>query len=337
VPINEALLERYRRFEDRDKRITEEFLQPTLGPAGTIAVLSRPIGPGLPVGLVMCPSFGTEQTNLSRGEVVAARMLAAAGFSVIRYNGIGYGDSRAGTEDFRLSSCLAQAVDAARLLAEIGGVERLGMIGSKFGGMVAALAADREGLPLLVLWEPVVSGRQYMREFLRSQLMHQVVADERADSQVNGPSMEAEAGRAPRDIRGELEAGGTSNIRGFVLSREAYEEISRADLVQDLRAFRGASLVVSVTARDRVTPTVAKLAARLRELGSDCEDRLLQDPAGGQFGQRNALILGGVKMIDLQGAVATTLAQVTTRWLQERTGGPPAGSGSDRTLGGGAP
>ena len=42
-----------------------------------------------------CPSFAMEQIHLGRMEVVMARVLAAAGFPVLRYHGQGYGDSQA--------------------------------------------------------------------------------------------------------------------------------------------------------------------------------------------------------------------------------------------------
>src|SRR5205807_1730181 len=111
---------------------------------------------------------GLEQMHLSRLDVVVARALAAAGFPVLRFHGQGYGDSEGTDEHIGLASHLADATDAIRLLSGQPGVERVGVLGARFGGTVAALAAEREGLGLMGLWEPMERGSQCLRDFLRA-------------------------------------------------------------------------------------------------------------------------------------------------------------------------
>src|SRR5262249_34932224 len=154
-----ALLASHRQYEDKRTGITEEFLQPTLQGVRTVAVLSRPLGPARPVGWVICHSLALEQVHLARMEVVVARTLAAAGFPVLRYHTRGYGDSDGG-EGVGLGTHLADATEAVELMRRVGGVERIGMLGARFGGTVAALVADRLDLDLLGLWEPVTRGQQ---------------------------------------------------------------------------------------------------------------------------------------------------------------------------------
>src|SRR5439155_562777 len=144
----------------------------------TVAVLSRPLGQSSSVGWVVCHSFGMEQIHLGRLDVLAARALAAAGFPVLRFHGQGYGDSEKGADAIGLSSHLAENADAVRLLQEQEGVERVGVLGARFGGMVAALVADRLDLPLMALWDPSVRGNLYIRDLLRRELLSKMAAGE---------------------------------------------------------------------------------------------------------------------------------------------------------------
>jgi len=314
MPIDEATLERFRRYTDPALGISEEFLQPTLGSTSTVAVLSRPLHSAMPLGLVMCPSLGTEQTNLSQLQVATARALSAAGFPVLRFHGRGYGDSRASMSEFSVTSAVAEAADAVRLMSDQDGVERTGIMGTKFGGMVAAMAADRTDISMMVLWEPVTNGAQWMRDFVRSQLLHEIV------------QTGAQRGSGTQRIRDEIEEQGWASIRGFVLSREAYQEVMAVDLLTEICSFSGAALVVSVSARGRATPGVTKLTARLRELGAACTEELVQDNAAGQLGQRAALVLPGVKMIDVLGNVAEQVTGITISWALRELSLPGGGT-----------
>src|SRR5947209_603016 len=81
------------------------------------------------------------------------------------------------------------------------------------GGTVAALVADAQDLPYLALWDPVVAGAQYMRDFLRSQLLHRMVQD----------AAQAGLGQTPDESRGSAQGSGVRDPRGQL------ETVGRAD------------------------------------------------------------------------------------------------------------
>ncbi len=327
MPIDEESLTQSRSYENHELGLREEFLQPALGSGRTVAVLAHPTGPAKSVGFVLCHSFAAEQLHLSHVEAVVARRVAAAGFPVLRYHGQGYGDSEAPIEDIRLSSHLADALDAVKLMSELPGIERVGIMGPRFGGLVAGLTADREGLDLLVTWQPVVSGQQYMRDYVRQQLVHSVVlqAGDRA------------SGTGSADLRTRLREQGWLDVKGFPLSREAFEEIGGVDLLRDLRSFAGHSLLVSIGRGERADPAIDKLAARLEELGGDCARAAVRDASGGQFGQHHHQNRPGGIKVDRQLELGDALAEVTVRWIEQTAGGlaasaPDRGPGSERTV-----
>src|SRR5438094_23039 len=65
------------------------------------------------------------------------------------------------------------------------GVEEVGMMGGRFGGAVAALVAGRLGLPYLAMWDPVVRGKQYLRDLLRSEILSGIIENGEQDGGVH--------------------------------------------------------------------------------------------------------------------------------------------------------
>jgi pimeloyl-ACP methyl ester carboxylesterase len=327
MPIDEALLAAHRSFSDPQAGIREEFLQPVLGGRRTVAVLTQPIGTARPLGWVICHSFGREQLVLQELDTLMARSLAAVGFPVVRYHGLGYGDSEGRVEDVCLTSHVGDASDAVGLLLDRTGVEAAGVAGARFGGMVAALVADRMALPLLAMWDPVVSGGQFMRTFVRTKLFFEAVAgaetgpaspglDFRA-SPGPGPSEpgEPDSERSPVELLNEK---GWVDVQGFRLSRRAYEEVSAVDLRRELSRFRGACLIASLSKSGEMRPDIAKLVAHLTSLGADCKVEPVQHRLVAEFGQRHYADAGESTKIDVQLELSTMLAEVAVPWAEEQ-------------------
>jgi len=267
VSIDESLLESHRSFVDQETRTGEEFLWPTLGGKRTVAVLMRPVDASRPTGFVFCHSFGIEQVHLGRLEVMVARALARAGFPVLRYHGQGYGESEGDVPEITLSSHLADAADAVSLMRERGGVEKVGLVGARFGGTVAALVADRSEVDQLVLWDPVVDGGRFINGLFRQRALAGI-----AGRSKNGPSI--------KEMKLALQTDGWTDLGGMPLSRTAHDEIAGVNLVSDVVRFRGRSLILSVTPSGQATPELAQLAEHLRGLGGECTLSPVQDSGG---------------------------------------------------------
>ena len=124
---------------------------------------------------MICHSFGLEQINLDRTEVVCARGLAEAGFPVLRYHTQGYGDSEERSAPARLAAHLDAAADAAALLNAMPGVEGVGLLGARFGALVAALVAERTDRSLLGLWHPFKTGQEFLDDSFSTTLLAQMM------------------------------------------------------------------------------------------------------------------------------------------------------------------
>ncbi|HEX9123006.1 MAG TPA: hypothetical protein VF984_06550, partial [Actinomycetota bacterium] len=244
MPIDLAALAEHRSFEDRRAGIRERFLAPSIGGAATTAILSEPLAEPAPMGWVVCHSFWIEQINLGWFDAQLARGLAAAGFPVLRYHGQGYGDSDRGVEEIGVGSHLGDAIDADRVLRQETGIAVVGFAGARFGGTVAAMAADRSMAAAVAMLQPAVRGRAYVRSLERNLYLEQ---------------MPTKGGGGPDA------AEGADDGETFVLQRESVKEVSALGLLDELRSFQGSSLVLQVS---RTSEPQADLKGLVDHLGS---------------------------------------------------------------------
>src|SRR5262245_20887044 len=116
--------------------------------------------------VVLCPPLGYEYMSAYRSWRILATRLAALGFDALRVDYDGTGDSDGDHDDpDRVGAWLRSidfAIDEARTLA---GSRVVALIGLRAGAILALqAAAARGGVDRLVLWNPFLSGRAYLRE-----------------------------------------------------------------------------------------------------------------------------------------------------------------------------
>jgi predicted alpha/beta hydrolase len=133
--------------------------------AGFVHHPDRPTGRGV----LICPPFGYEATCAYRTLRRLGDRLAASGNLVLRFDYEGTGASAGtGTDADQLERWIGSVVAGVAELRRRG-VARPAIVGLRLGASLAAAAASSEhDLGPIVLWEPILSGRQFYRE-LRAQ------------------------------------------------------------------------------------------------------------------------------------------------------------------------
>lgn len=116
--------------------------------------------------VVLCNPFGEEAVRAFRIYRLLAEQLAEGGAHVLRFDYLGTGDSAGDCGEASLSGFADSAVEAAAELGDITGAKETLLIGLRLGAAAAAMAAARSSSATskLILWDPVVSGRDYLGE-----------------------------------------------------------------------------------------------------------------------------------------------------------------------------
>ena len=124
------------------------------------ALLSRPSRPGA-AAVVLCHGFLSSKNSTTNKTLT--RMLNEAGLAAFRFDFFGQGDSEGLLEDITVSVAIGQA-DAAVTFVRSQGYDRIGLMGSSFGGLVAILTtAKRQDIACLALKCPVVDFAEELR------------------------------------------------------------------------------------------------------------------------------------------------------------------------------
>jgi dienelactone hydrolase len=132
-------------------------------------------GAGSDVGVVICTGL-IQDAILAYGSLrVLADDLAAAGYATLRFDYPATGDScdDAVEKDGHWAAWQRSVDQAANWLRATTGAKRLVLVGLRLGTTLAVLAAARrEDVAALLLFEPVVSGRNYVRQlFLEVEML----------------------------------------------------------------------------------------------------------------------------------------------------------------------
>jgi pimeloyl-ACP methyl ester carboxylesterase len=125
-------------------------------------------GPARGRGVVLCNPWGVEALRAHRSLKFLGDALARAGVDVLRFDYFGTGDSEGSAEDVTLSGCVEDTLAAMDELRDTAGIERVDLVGLRFGALVAgrAAAARSERRSRLVMWDPVPDGAILLRELL---------------------------------------------------------------------------------------------------------------------------------------------------------------------------
>jgi hypothetical protein len=129
-------------------------------------------------------------------------------------------------------------------------------------------------------------------------------------------------------LRQQLATRGWADVKGFPLHRTAHEEIAGVDLSSELLAYRGRTLLISISRTDRPSVNLRKLVERVRAEGMDCSIEVIQDRLAPQFGQFHfQTVDGGRAKVDVQVDLEEEIARRIRAW----TGGLLSGGDDPST------
>lgn len=224
------------------------------GPGGRklLGFLHRAAGPRRDSGVVYCHPFA-EERNQSHGVATkAARVLAARGISVLRFDFSGCGDSEGDLEEASAESWISEIGCAAGVLRERAGISRPGVWGLRAGANLAGCyAAGREDVAFGVFWQPQPDLKVSISQFLRQKLSTGMVAGSGEGLSVKG-------------LVKQLEEGGTVEVMGYPVTRRLYESFASRTAALSASEFPFPALLAAVTEAEAPPEGLRRMAEGLR-------------------------------------------------------------------------
>ena len=163
--------------------------------------------------MVLCHPLGSEYIRCHRTYRQLAFGLCNAGFHVLRFDLRGCGDSSGDEEQGGVCQWIDDISMAVREMGARCGSSAVCLVGLRFGGTLALLAAMEQGhIDRLVLWDPIVSGKAYLEELIS---LHRKM--------LSGLNLELDPHQRPKELLGfsfsdtmlmDLESLNLHSIRG---------------------------------------------------------------------------------------------------------------------------
>lgn len=214
--------------------------------------------------MVAVHPFGEEMNKSRRMVSLGARAMAAKGYAVLAIDLHGCGDSsgdlvQASWHDWIDDVLLARDWLAMRYPAP------LWLWGTRAGCLVAAEAARREQLNCnFILWQPQVTGRQVLQQFLRLKMASQ---------------MQQGAAKGLTDsLQRDLVAGQTVEVAGYRLGPEVALGLGGATLLPPPTVSRALWLEVSTREPARLLPASEQVLQAWREAGVTVQTHVVSGP-----------------------------------------------------------
>lgn len=193
----------------------EAFFLPA-GDGQRFCVLHRPDS-GQPIrGAVLhVHPFAEEMNKARRMAALQARAMAAAGYVVLRVDLQGCGDSSGDFGDASWSGWIDDVVLACEWLRGETGADPW-LWGLRSGCLLCCEVAQRINLPQLLFWQPALSGKQFLQQFLRLRV---------ASDMLGGESK-----GLMEQMRRDLAAGQQVEVAGYALTFPLADGLEKAEL-----------------------------------------------------------------------------------------------------------
>lgn len=209
--------------------------------------------------------FAEEMNKARRMAALQARLLAEHGYAVLQIDLHGCGDSSSDFGDATWQSWLQDVQDARTWLRERCQAP-LWLWGLRAGCLLAAQAAELIDEPVnFLFWQPVISGKQFLQQFLRLK-----VASELLGGDSKG---------VMETLKQQLASGQPAEIAGYTLSPDLARGLEQAELLPPPRPGRMIWLELSSRPDANVMPASTKRLEQWQGAGYSICSQVAPGPA----------------------------------------------------------
>lgn len=233
----------------------DAFLLP-VGSGFRFCLLRLPRSGSLRGSLLVAPPFAEELNKSRRMIALAAERIAASGYAVLEIDCLGCGDSSGVFGDATWDEWISDLERGYQWLENR--YEKPKWIwGIRAGALLATATLRRiERSPNLLFWQPVISGRQHLTQFLRLKFANEFIGERGTRS-------------GTQELIERFSKGETLEIAGYCVTPDLAKALADAELAIP-SGFAGKAICLEVKAADNgdISPALKSCVERWRRSGA---------------------------------------------------------------------
>jgi exosortase A-associated hydrolase 2 len=187
-------------------------------------------------GFVFCHPFAEEKLWSHRVFVNFARELAKLGYTILRFDYMGHGDSDGKFEESSIETRISDIKCAAELIRnKMDDNSKINLLGLRLGATLAAMVAEEvENINRLILWGPILNGSSYMKQMLRINIATQsaVYKEVRYNTEA---------------LIQQMKEGKTVNIDGYEVAWDLFQQTKKIDLLGSEKQYDRHTLIIQIS------------------------------------------------------------------------------------------
>jgi alpha/beta superfamily hydrolase len=223
-------------------------------------------------GVLICSPLHAEFLKNYRKEVLLGRLLAARGIAALRFHYRGSGNSEGKSQEITFQSTLEDTFVAADHLLEQTGIRKVALVGTRWGGLMAAAVAQRwEGVPV-ALWEPIIDSQTYFRDMFRALQIH-ALKKGTSLSRVESPSE-------------RLRREGTVDVLGYRVTNSLLKSAQSRTLLDEMGDKPRPILIIQISNSRKLRSHYVKAVAHWRDRGFPIESHIVGKDEAWWFADR---------------------------------------------------
>lgn len=171
---------------------------------------------GLNHGVLLCSPIGQEQMRSHRALRQLAQGLTRIGYSVLRFDYFGTGDSSGNCTEVRTNLCIENINTALEELIEMTGCDTVSIVGLRLGASFALQACSlQDKVNRLILWDPIITGSNYIDELKQADAAVESHVDHSNDTNQEGSTFGALGFPLTSKLHGDLQSIDLTKLRNI--------------------------------------------------------------------------------------------------------------------------
>jgi len=215
-------------------------------------------------GIIFLHPYAEEKQRIDRIFVHMARLLCAKGYSAIRFDFYGCGDSEGNFEEVTIDSQISDLRNVRNMFVREKGIDEISLFGIRLGANIAIQYAGMDkDIEKLILWSPIINGAEYAETLIRNKIFSSLM-----DSKIR---------ISKEQILSTLDSEGCVDIDGFYLTKQNYEYLNNMDAyTKSLNSSCEAFIGITKSETSIITK-YESFAKKLRIIGNKCDLVLTDD------------------------------------------------------------